>query len=1597
MNTSRIRVRPHWLIAWSAAAAIAGAAHPAQASLSFVITGTNGSTNLTVPNSGGSFPLILYALVQDSNGTTDPAGFDGVAQILGGVDISGGLVRSGNAFFAHSGSIATVTYQQYWQAESTAVQLWGSSSSGTIGIGASSSAVATSVNSTIFVGQTGVWAPGITDLASLGNTTTWSSDQYTYATLAGYSNYTAIPMAQFTVSFSGRLPAGQSARLGYIPGSSGNGANMWVEDPSETGNWIVYNANGNGTETGGVNVGIMNGLLDAITFSTTGGPITWTGSASSTWDTATANFKTAGGLGAKYSNSSNVIFDDTASQFQVNLAAAVSPSSVSFSNSGHAYTLTGAAISGSGSVVLNGTSIVNFDNANTYSGATTINAGVLAAGASNAFSPNSSVTANGGTLNTGGYAQTIKSLSMASAALNLQFGHLFTCSGSAQLAGTLNLSSVTGTGELMAYASESGTFSNVTGLPFWDHLVYTPTQLDIVPNVNATTYTLAASASALTIHVGGNSTIIATITNTGTGSADTLNYTNLTVTNAGQLSGTWPKAANASPLANGGGSDSNSGAITASTPAGSYTFTPSVATATNATLGDAATLQTTTSVSVNVFSGQAQWNLLGGGNWSPDGNWSDTQGSGSPGAPGVHGFAGDTATFGNAIAGGSASIALDKPVTLSGMAFSNTAGGSYALSGGGSNTLTLNNSGSGVTISAASGSNVVNAPLILAGNLAVAGAGNLVFGDSSSITDNGGGYSLAAAGPGTLTLAGNVTLAGTVSVSGGAVNQTSGSVQAAAGNIAGGAYSLGGNGLLSWSSLYIGNSGSGSFVQTGGTHTLSSGLILGNNLADSGTYNLQGGLLFTPSEVIGYSGSGSFTQVGGTHTVTGSLVLGQNAGAAGTYNLNGGLLILGGSLSQGSGAAAFNFGGGTLGAFAPLFSTVNMNLNGLGTIDTTGGNINFEGLLGGSGGLTKVGPGTLTIGGSNSYLGGTTIDAGAVQVGNNSALGATTAPLWINGGAFDVHGFSISVGALSGQGTIDNLAGNGSLTGLTAGVGNASSTFAGTIQNTIGQLSLTKLGSGALTLSGSNSYIGGTTINAGTLFFTTPSAVAGPAASIVTNSGAVAATGYPMDQNFVNQLAATSGGVAALAANSGNNLSLSGFSALRLGALGNATYSGTLAPNATTYRLGGGGGTLTITGPLGGAYGVDVGDNGTPPGAVILAGSNSYSGPTQVSGGTLVLLADNASSSFTANNGGTLLFDGATVNLGTRSIQATAGGSVQYLSTLVNGGFLFGPGTHIFPAGFSSTLNATTINPGTAIQENGADVFTDVTNRGNLTNNGYLTIFGGVNDVGGSLTVNGTANVSAWGNGNAGVITVNNGGLLNNSLSNLVSGGGGQIYVNSGGTLNADSANQGVTLDLYDSLLVNNGTIMGATNVYYGATVEGTGRFGAINLCEGGSIVIAGSSCPTAASLVISGGTISGGGQTVQSATILAADTLVAAPSDLLVLTGNLTGEGALTKLGAGTLILTGSNTYQGGTIVSAGTLEAGGPAALPGGTSLIVGAGGQSLFGSPPGEEPAAASSALHAAGVEAVPEPGTLVLITTAGVIALAAHGACCRRKKK
>ena len=117
----------------------------------------------------------------------------------------------------------------------------------------------------------------------------------------------------------------------------------------------------------------------------------------------------------------------------------------------------------------------------------------------------------------------------------------------------------------------------------------------------------------------------------------------------------------------------------------------------------------------------------------------------------------------------------------------------------------------------------------------------------------------------------------------------------------------------------------------------------------------------------------------------------------------------------------------------------------------------------------------------------------------------------------------------------------------------------------------------------------------------------------------------------------------------------------------------------------------------------------------------------------------------------------------------------------------------------------------------------------------------------------------------------------------------------------------------------------------------------------GGSLVLQGSGGLAANVDVL------GGSQTIAAAVTLSTSTDVAInnSTDRLAITGAISGSGALNLSGSGTLVLSGSDTYSGGTNVEGGTLIFKGSAVLPAGTSLTVGAGAVTIFGSSAADRP--------------------------------------------
>ncbi|MFO1524196.1 MAG: autotransporter-associated beta strand repeat-containing protein [Kiritimatiellia bacterium] len=148
---------------------------------------------------------------------------------------------------------------------------------------------------------------------------------------------------------------------------------------------------------------------------------------------------------------------------------------------------------------------------------------------------------------------------------------------------------------------------------------------------------------------------------------------------------------------------------------------------------------------------------------------------------------------------------------------------------------------------------------------------------------------------------------------------------------------------------------------------------------------------------------------------------------------------------------------------------------------------NFTGVIGqtaltatGTVGLTKFGPGTLSLGRSNTYSGATTVNAGVLRAGASSTVfGSNSAVTLANtsGVTLDLNGYNVAIGSLAGGGA---SGGNVTLGGgtLTTGANNTSTSYAGGISGAGG---LNKAGSGTMTLSGGSTYGGTTTLGGGTL------------------------------------------------------------------------------------------------------------------------------------------------------------------------------------------------------------------------------------------------------------------------------------------------------------------------------------------------------------------------------------------------------------------------------------------------------------------------------------------------------------------------------------
>ncbi|KFH26014.1 hypothetical protein IB61_04690, partial [Brucella abortus LMN2] len=254
----------------------------------------------------------------------------------------------------------------------------------------------------------------------------------------------------------------------------------------------------------------------------------------------------------------------------------------------------------------------------------------------------------------------------------------------------------------------------------------------------------------------------------------------------------------------------------------------------------------------------------------------------------------------------------------------------------------------------------------------------------------------------------------------------------------------------------------GGAIEASGDQVLDQSFVLKNNPYGASTSGLvvQGADNLVLSGVL--SDVGRLTKNGsGTLTLTA-----DNTYTGGTV-FAGGVVSVDKEVRLGGGDLTFN--GGTLQVTGTGWTSTSRAVSlqaGGGTFDIENAANNFAVTQGvaGAGGLTKSGSGTLTLSGANSYTGATTVSAGTLVVANDNTGGGTTT---VDVGA----GLQIGTGGVSGS-LAGDIVNNGTL------VVDRSNAF--DLANVIsGTGSLTKNGAGTLTLSGVNSYTGGTTVSAG--------------------------------------------------------------------------------------------------------------------------------------------------------------------------------------------------------------------------------------------------------------------------------------------------------------------------------------------------------------------------------------------------------------------------------------------------------------------------------------------------------------------------------------
>jgi autotransporter-associated beta strand protein len=1059
--------------------------------------------------------------------------------------------------------------------------------------------------------------------------------------------------------------------------------------------------------------------------------------------------------------------------------------------------------------------------ASTFTGNTTLNEGTLILGHKDALSTGSLTITGASTIQAGADLSGVNAVANAltlnnnltvSGSNNLTFAGIFTGTG-ANADRTLTNSLTVGTLVLSGPTINIGATGNTAGRTL---------TINGTGNTEITGQIVNNTAFANALLKGGTGTL--TLSNS------TNSYTGATTINAGTLK---YGANSAIPSTSAVTVNANAASTTATLDLNGFSGTIGAL-----TLGGAS--QTASSASV-VQTGTGTLTLGGNVATSATGNPTTT-----PLITGKLDLGAATRTFTVANSTGS-TVDLDVQAVISGTGVGITKAGAGVLQLSNVNTYT-----GATTISPAAAASL-GVILATANNALGTGAVTSVFtsGATTGQIQLSGGITL---GNSSFTTSG----VGSDGTSSGVIRSVSGS------NIISGALNMTGGG---GASTYRADTGASLTVNgnVGGVGAQINRII---NLVGGGNFVFNGNITNTNDATASTVG----LDVGNTGTTT---LSGNNTYTLATTVQTGGTLIAGSATALSSASAVTLNAGGTLRLNG--FSNSVPSITGAGTVENANasaasisvgaGNTTSslstllqDGTGGGTLGLTKIGTGTVTISGTNTFTGKATITNGTLSVATLDPTATANQPLGANA-ALDLGVAATSSGRLlytggattfgkdinalgNGADTVENggtglLTLSGTLTkdGTTLNLngGSFGISVTGTIVGTSSSSDLVIAG-GSVTLSNANTYNGPTILNAGTLNINNANAI---------SNGALSINGGTIDN--------TSGSAITLASNNPLNINadftFGGTNSLNLG-----TGAVTLNANRTVTLNAG---TLTIGGSIAGAFNL----TGTGAGTLLLTGASTYTGTTNVQGGSTFNVGGNGALGDTSS--GTVVGSGSALVL--NNVNYTDAEPLNITGTGTGGaGALVGGGTSSFAGPITLGGNATIGSGGGTFSLGG-----------NIDKTGtVLTLAGG-----GTFNINGSI-VGNTGSPNSDLVV--DATTVNLNSANTYNG---PTYIQNVGVLNANVANALPTANGRTAIIMNNT----AGNV--------------LNLGASQSIA-----------------SLTGG---ANDAVTLGSNTLtIGAASGATIYGGSISGSGAIVKDLASTLTLDQAASYTGGTTVNGGTLN---------------------------------------------------------------------------